>query len=173
VAKNKDGKDVPQSVQEELIGHDTALNDGKPMTSADLDENSESKLPLASEFFEDPKETNPPAGVDELLEFVHTDGRELPHPEETGDAPTRGKVQVGDAVRYCTGYEDSGLKDETGNRIMQPAYAPATVYDVDKKRTATQHVLLVFESTNNGLQPAWAHQAEANPGYWDYLPNEG
>jgi hypothetical protein len=124
--------------------------------------------PLQSEFFETDvaAPTNPqPAGVDDNLGFLQSDGQALGAPP-----PASGKVgrkpKVGDEVLYCTGMKDTGQKGEDGNRILEPEYAPATIYQVDEDRTATGHVLLVYEHRDHGKQPAWAHQGDANPGYW-------
>jgi hypothetical protein len=86
--------------------------------------------------------------------------------EEVEAAPGFG-VKTGDEVLYCTGYKDTGEKGEDGNRILEPEYAPATVYQVDEERTATGHVLLVYTDNTTGQKiGAYAHNGDATPGYW-------
>jgi hypothetical protein len=115
--------------------------------------------PLETEFFEDNRAaTNPPAGIDDRTGFLQSDGKELfPDPK------------VRDEVLYCIGFKDTGEKGEDGNRILEPEYAPATIYEVDEERTATGHVLLVYTAPGGGQKlPAYAHNAEGVPGYWTH-----
>jgi hypothetical protein len=114
--------------------------------------------PLETEFFEDNRAaTNPPAGIDDRTGFLQSDGKELfPDPK------------VREEVLYCIGERDTGEKDETGNRILEPEYAPATIYEVDEERTATGHVLLVYTAPGGQKLSAWAHNAVDNPGYWTH-----
>jgi hypothetical protein len=114
--------------------------------------------PLETEFFEDNRAaTNPPAGIDDRTGFLQSDGKALfPDPK------------VRDEVLYCTGMKDTGEKGEDGNRILEPEYAPATIYEVDEERTATGHVLLVYQIDGGQKLPAYAHNAEGVPGYWTH-----
>lgn len=121
--------------------------------------------PLETEFFEDNRDAAlQPAGVDENLEPLQSDGKRLQLDPEGGSVKG---AAVGDEVLYCRGYKDTGQRDETGNRILEPDYAPATIYQVDDERKKSGHVLLVFAADDHGnKQAAWAHNAEGNPGYW-------
>jgi hypothetical protein len=66
-------------------------------------------------------------------------------------------------VLYCTGYKDTGEKGEDGNRILEPEYAPATIYEVDEERTATGHVLLVYTDTGPAEATGLRSQRRRDP----------
>lgn len=150
--------------KDDKLVDETGFKEGTVPSDGEILEKAQD--PLQTEFFEQ-GDTNPqPEGVDGSLEFLQSDGEELvPDPE---GGKTKHNVKVQDQVLYCRGYKDTGEKDEDGNRILEPDYAPATIYEVDEDRKDTGHVLLVYEAENGAKQPAYAHNASGVPGYWTH-----
>lgn len=153
-----------KKVAVEVVGEVVDGSDGKAQEAS-----PEAKAnAVKSEFLQtnqDQNKEHAPAGADDNLEFLQTDGSGLSNPAPSTGKATK-KPKVGDEVFYCTGYRDTGEKDEDGNRVMVEDYAPATIYQVDDENAKSGHVLLVYSGPVGQKIPAWAHNDDANPGYW-------